>query len=157
MTGSSCESTLEETPYCANTDWVLWNSTTVAAGQGFFCCEAGEVGTDALTCVANTTSASAAARVSTLVPYFANDLLTCHQLGRPLPSGVTIAAASSSTSSPSTASFVVSSTTSASATATTHSSNAVTILPSSIVNIQGAVFFSLSCILATIGGVWIYL
>jgi len=42
--GTSCQEALEQTPYCADTTWTLWNATYQGAYYGYFCCLPGQVG-----------------------------------------------------------------------------------------------------------------
>jgi hypothetical protein len=42
--GSSCETTFQQDPICADSAWTLWNATTQGQYGGFFCCEEGQIG-----------------------------------------------------------------------------------------------------------------
>lgn len=56
---TACESAMKATPFCADDSWALWNQTNLAAGDGFFCCAAGQIGTQAGECVASDTVVAA--------------------------------------------------------------------------------------------------
>ncbi|PMD47011.1 hypothetical protein L207DRAFT_575815 [Hyaloscypha variabilis F] len=42
--GVSCETTFQQNPVCANSEWTLWNATSQGEHGGFFCCEEGQIG-----------------------------------------------------------------------------------------------------------------
>lgn len=44
MNETTCQDIFSQNPTCADSSWILWNTTTQGQYNGFFCCEAGQVG-----------------------------------------------------------------------------------------------------------------
>ncbi|KAE9367237.1 hypothetical protein N431DRAFT_445896 [Stipitochalara longipes BDJ] len=93
--GSSCLDTLQLNPFCADSFWVLWNSTSEDAGSGYFCCLVNQIGTQDMACDSAAADIPATFTAQNVTP----------PLGQPTPTGaagvtlsVSIAAGSTITS-----------------------------------------------------------
>ncbi len=54
MTETTCGESLAAIPFCADSNWVLWNAT-----GSLFCCLSGQIGTMSSLCVSGTTEVAA--------------------------------------------------------------------------------------------------
>jgi len=71
----SCLDAIQVTPFCADSSWVLWNSTTSGhAPYAFFCCEPGQQGSNNIECESSDTVIAAT--------------LLAQSIGQPIPTGV---------------------------------------------------------------------